>query len=1011
MAPLQKQPVAINFSKGLDTKTDPFQVEPGKFLELQNGVFNKGGLLEKRNGFSSLVDLPNDSYDQVKTFNGNLTAIGSTIAAYAKGQRSWIDKGTIHPVELDVTPLVRSATNQTQCDSVVSSNNQVCTVYTDVNGSSTSYKYVVADVITGQNLINPTLITPTAGVVTGPPRVFVTSKYFIIVFNTIITAVDTLEYIAISINNLNTVSAPTVISTQYDPVGSPSFDGVVCSDYLYLAWNGNDVGGAIRVTYLDSTLTLHSVKVFAGSLGDILSVTADNTQSIPIIYVSFYDSGSLDGYALALNQFLVTMLAPTQIINGETVLNITSVAQDMELQFFYEIENAYSYDSAIATNYIKTNTLSQGGTLGSAQVLVRSVGLASKAFLINSQAYFLSVYDSDFQPTYFLINSDGQTIAKIAYQNAGGYLTNGLPSADVSGNDVYIAYLFKDLITSVNKAQGVTDTAGVYAQTGVNLVKFTLLEAALYSSEIGANLNLSGGFLWAYDGAIATEQNFHLYPDDVQVSTSGAGGSITAQQYFYVALYEWTDAQGNILRSAPSIPITVTTIGATSTNTIDVPSLRLTYKLNNPVKIVLYRWSTAQQTYYQVTSITAPTLNPNVLSTDAVAIVDTLADSAIIGNEILYTTGGVVENVGGPATAVTTLFDNRLFLLDAENKNLLWFSKQVAQGTPVEMSDLFTLYISPTVSSQGATGPNRCLFPMDDKLVIFKKDAMSYINGTGPDITGSNNQYSQPTFITGTVGCANQNSIVLIPQGIMFQSDKGIWLLGRDLSTHYIGADVQRYNGDRVLSAITIPETNQVRFTLESGVTLMYDYYYGQWGSFVGIPGISSVLYEDLHTFINQYGQVLQESPGSYLDGTQPVQLKLTTSWLNLAGLQGYQRAYFFFLLGVYYSPHKLVVSIAYDYNSAPTQQTIITPTNFNVPYGDEALYGAGSPYGGEPVLEQWQVHMQRQTCQAFQITIQEVFNSSVEQPAGVGLSLSGLNMIVGLKKGYSPIRAAQSAG
>jgi hypothetical protein len=40
---LVKQPLAINFAQGLDTKTDPKQVQPGKFLALQNTIFTKGG--------------------------------------------------------------------------------------------------------------------------------------------------------------------------------------------------------------------------------------------------------------------------------------------------------------------------------------------------------------------------------------------------------------------------------------------------------------------------------------------------------------------------------------------------------------------------------------------------------------------------------------------------------------------------------------------------------------------------------------------------------------------------------------------------------------------------------------------------------------------------------------------------------------------------------------------------------------------------------------------------------
>jgi len=96
----------------------------------------------------------------------------------------------------------------------------------------------------------------------------------------------------------------------------------------------------------------------------------------------------------------------------------------------------------------------------------------------------------------------------------------------------------------------------------------------------------------------------------------------------------------------------------------------------------------------------------------------------------------VAEDIGPPATKILALFDTRLWLVDAESPNTLWFSKQIIDSTPVEMSDLFTFYIAPTTSSQGSTGPTTALAPMDDKLIIFKGNAAYYINGQGPDNTG-----------------------------------------------------------------------------------------------------------------------------------------------------------------------------------------------------------------------------------------------------------------------------------
>lgn len=995
---LNKQNLDISFAQGLDLKTDPFRVSAGKFLSLQNTIFTKSGLMQKRNGYRSLTALPDNSFSYATTFNGNLTAIGNSLAAYSSGSNSWVSRGSIQPVELDTLPLIRSNTNQTTCDAVISTSGLVCTAYTDQDPADVTtkiYRYAIADSVTGQNLVSPTTLTAT-----GAPKVFLLGNQFIVVYPN----GTALLFVAINASTL-VPAAPVTISSTY--TANAPFDAFVTNNALYVAWYYSTTP-AIKMTFIDSVLSVHTAVSFSGDASAI-SVTADTTGSSPVIWVSYFYGGSGDGYSFATDLAMEELLAPTKIIDSEQVINITSSANDGVCSFFYQVLNTYSYAVGIRSDYIEANTITFSGVVDSPEIILRSVGLASKAFVIDETVYFLTAYGSVYQPTYFLSDSLGNLCLKLAYSNGGGYLSALLPNATAFDNKVFIPYLIKDLIVPVNKARGAPASAATFSQTGINLAAVTFTAASLNTSEIGADLNLTGGFLWMYDGYTPVEQNFHLWPDDILLTGSTSGGDMLAQEYFYVSTYEWSDNQGNLFRSAPSIPLSVTTTGSSSSVTVDVPTLRLTYKIANPVKIVLYRWSTGQQTFYQVTSVSDPLLNDT--SVDSVEFLDTQPDSDIIGNSILYTTGGVVENIGPPATSAVTLYKSRLFLIDSEDKNLLWFSKQVIEAVPVEMSDLLTMYIAPTVSSEGSTGPMRALGALDDKLIIFKRDAIYYITGTGPDNTGANNDFSDPIFITSTVGCANQNSIAFIPDGLMFQSDKGIWLLGRDLSTKYIGAPVEAYNQYTVLSAVTVPGTNQVRFTLSNGITLMYDYFYGQWGTFANVPAISSTLYQGLHTYINAQGKVFQESSGSYLDGSSPVLISFTTSWLNLAGLQGYERAYFFYLLGTYLSPHKLTVQIAYDYNPSPSQTSIISPDNYNGPYGSDPLYGNSNPYGGTPVLEQWQVYLQRQLCQAMQITVTESFDSFFGTQAGAGLTLSGINLVLGMKKSYRPIRAANSVG
>lgn len=1089
---MPKQEVNINFAQGLDQKTDPKQLMPGKFLVLKNRVFTKDKLLQKRNGFGSLAALPDTTSTYCTTFSGNLTAIGNKIRAYANGSQSWINKGTFQPTTLSVLPVARSAYNQTQCDSVISTTGFVCTVYTEVNNGVSAYYYVVSDSTTGQNIVAPTVIPVASGVITGAPRVFLLNGLFVMVFTNVIAAANHLQYVAISASNPATVvKANTDVAAVYDPASSVSWDGVVVDNRLFIAYNTSSGGQAVKFTYLDAAFTVATATSFAASIGTTMSVCADiSTPTHPVIYATFWDSAGSTGNSVAILPNLNKAMSATQWLATGTISNVATAAQNGILTILYQNTNNYGYDSNIESDFLSVNTITlpatvTTGSLGTASNIVRSLGLGSKAFVMSGAVYAIASYQSALQPTYFLINSSGQAIARFAYQNGGGYLLTGLPQAQVIGTTVSMPYLFKDLVVSVNKAQGAATSSSVYSQTGVNLMSIEFGSETLNSAEIGQNLNLSGGFLYSYDGNTINEQNFHIYPENIETTaitdpaptgdvTSGSPtitnlsantnivvgmnisgtsipanttvlavgsttvtmshnatgshssetitftGNVSAQQYYYQVIYQWTDAQGNVFNSAPSVATGNSPGAGHSSIKIFVPTCRITYKPG--VKIIIYRWSASQSSYYQITSITAPTISST--TSDYITFVDLNSDAQIIGNSLIYTTGGVVENVGGAAFTAVTLFDTRLWGIDAEDRNKLWYSKQVIEATPVEMSDLFTFFISPNAGASQNTGPLECIFPMDDKLILMKANALYYISGAGPDNLGSNSQYSEPIFITSTVGSVNQRSIVFVPAcpvwtpggmamtsgGLIFQSDKGIWILTRDLQTYYIGAPVEDANASLITSAVTVPETTQVRFTLDNGTALMFDYYYGQWGTFTNLNAVSSTIYQDLHTYISPLGNVSQETPGIYLDNGSPVLTGFTTGWFNFASLQGYQRFLGFYFLGDYLSPHKIYVSIAYNYSSSPFQALTVTPDNFSSaaasPFGDQP-----APFGAPFKLEDWKIHAKIQKCTAFQITMEEFYDPSFGGAPGAGLTLSGLNLIVLPKRGSRPIRAANTAG
>lgn len=997
---LQKQNITVNFAQGIDTKTDPLQVSPGKFLALQNSIFTKGGLNQKRNGYDDLTTLPQAAMS-LSTFKDGLVALGQSLQSFDAGSNSWVNRGNITPVSVGAVSLVRTATSQTTVDVAVAANGLCCEVWLDAN--ATSY-YQISNSITGQVVVAQTALIATA--VLG--RVFTLGNFFVITYLATVSAATHMQYVAIPIYKPTSPGSATDISAVVGALTS-GYDGVVANNKLYLSYSASDGGGAIRTTSLTNTLAQGSTVVVAGHAATRVSLCADTTTTTPTIWVTFYQTSSDKTYTIAYSAILVVVLGLTQIYTGRTVNNHATVAVNNVMTIVSEIPSTYSYSPNATTNYTQVNTVTISGTVGSSHLLFGGTGLASKAFYLSDLAKIcvLLAYGQTFQPTYFLCDTAGNILAKLAYENGHGYnTTQVLASVSLSNDIAQIGYLFVDLVVPVNKSMTATKISGVYTQTGINLASFdfTIPERGY---EIGNGLHLTGGYLRLYDGVTIAEHGFHVWPEDITVTTSTTGGSVTDQQYFYQVTYEWTDAGGNIHRSAPSVPTSVTAAGGnTSTNTINVPYLRLTGKSN--VRLVVYRWSVAQPVFYQISSVSAPTINNT--SADSVAITDTLADSSIIGNTILYTTGGVVEDIAAPATNIATLSKSRLFVVDAENPNLIWYSKTVIQSTPVEMSDLFTLYVSPVIGAQGASGPITALSSLDDKLIIFKENGIYYITGQGPDNTGANNDFSDPVFVTGTVGCTNQGSIVNMQNGLMFQSNKGIWLLGRDLNTRYIGAPAEEFNDQVVNSAVSIPGSNDVRFMLDNKEAIDYDYYYDQWNTFVNIPSESSVIFEGLHTYLSESGSIRQETPGLYLDGSVPVNRSLTTGWVSLAGLQGYERLYQIYLLGTYISPHILTVGIAYDYSPSITQEIRINPINYAGTYGSDPVYGSMDSYGGNNI-EQWRIFPEMQKCQAFQITITESFDATLGTVAGAGFTLSGLNLVVGMKKGYAPKAANQSVG
>lgn len=1021
--PLDKTSTTINFVQGADSLLDPNQLPVGRFTQLQNTSFVKtdgGGRLNKRNGYGALTSFPDASSTFLTTYKDNLMTVGNGLNAYSSQTNSWLNTGAIQPLQFSALTLLRNPFSPTMVDSTVA-NGVIGYTFSIYSTSVTNniFYYGAADAVTGQTLIAPTLVVSTASSQIFGSRIFALNNKFIVVND----AQEqngaphaTLQYFTIDALNL-TVGPTGTISSTYQrsstSTSHQSFDGATANNALYLSFNS--INGLRATTVSSAFAVASSVVISAGtSITDMVSVAVDSGSGSSVFTTWGEYSGPIAN-VIATTPGLAPLFSKQTVVSTGSlhIVNIASNANNGFNYSYLEMAKTYSYGSQYSTNLITTVSTGIQGSVSSPTIVTRSLGLASKAFTFGSLNCFLSMYSSQNQSTYFLnamqfnnnsssagtlLTRSNEIIAKFAYGNAFS-LFNSTTSFDqrvyeynsatasvyVVGSSASIAYLVNTQITPVNKGTNLGSSSStniIYSNQGVNYATFQFGTTRFQTREIASNLHMNGGVMLMYDGHNPVEHNFFLYPDNIVLSAAGNAGVLPIQTYYYQVIYKWSDGQGNIHRSAPSLPVSFVTSSGTSAINVNVPCPRVTYKTTaNPISASIYRWSTGLQTYYKIGNDII--FNDTALQGDSVAVPDVKSDAQIIGNEILYTTGGVVEDVSAPPSGSLALFDTRLWLIDTEDPNLLWFSKPCVEGTPVELSDLLTYFVPPSSNEVSSSGPCKCLAAMDDKLIIFKNNSMFYINGTGPDITGANSQYSPPIFITSGVGCSNPASIILTPNGLMFQSAKGIWLLGRDLAVSYVGKEVQAFNTCPVLSAQTIPGTNEARFTLgSSGQTLMYDYFANQWDQVVGMPALSSVIYNGLHTNLQTSGSVTQETANIYLDGGTPTTLGFTTGWINLAGLQGYVRAYRMYLLGKFLSPHTYTVGIAYDYNPSIVQTATINPTN---------VVGSGSS------IEQWQINFDQQQTQAFQLTFIEISSST----AGAGLYLSGMKVVYGTKKDF----------
>jgi hypothetical protein len=352
------------------------------------------------------------------------------------------------------------------------------------------------------------------------------------------------------------------------------------------------------------------------------------------------------------------------------------------------------------------------------------------------------------------------------------------------------------------------------------------------ATELGTELSLSGGVPFVCDGQAAFEDSFFMYPEFSYVKLGGSGITISGV-YTYAIVYSYIDSSGLTHRSAPAFTNAVTVPGNGTTGPIvHIMPLSATYRdVANPGTVFadIYRTQGNGSTFYFLNRIVASNqpLATQILYPTSGA--DNWSDASMIQNtSLVYTTGGVLDNVNPPSSSFQIAHRGRKAAVD-ETRRFVWFTKIYAEGEAPGFNEAM-------VVPYPEGGDITAIRSMDDKFVAFKASSIWIMTGDGPADTGQGSDWSVPQSISTDVGCSNWQSVVLTPMGLMFKAPNGIYLLSRDLQVTFIGKAVIDLMTDFpvVTSATLVPNSTHARFTCTNAagtasIVIVYDYLLGQW--------------------------------------------------------------------------------------------------------------------------------------------------------------------------------------
>lgn len=963
---LKYEPIHIPFVGGLDTKSDPKTLQPGKLLRLENGEFTRRGSVRSRPGHTGVNIEPLTAPTQgdytlgdgdywgtpagIGAFNKQLALLTDRAAyVYTPRHNAWAYTSAYNPITHTLESFASG--NVEQLRGEVATSNGV-TVYAWEEPGPT-VRFAAVDATTGAYLGGNSKVTGYS-----KPRCFAIGNTLMVTF--VDEANDTIRAWKITSDDVATSAA----ADDYELIADLNTSGnryttvEVNEQFAVVFYDSDDaVVTGMRLAQIGPDGLIGVTGAFTDSDDDPLSnlAAAYATQN-GLLYLCYAITGpEVKQAVVAVSDF--TPIAANSETPGDDVFQVAIGVADVVSSDGSELETSVVWtEDPGGDNDLQLTVFWRRSTIGTENtVTVRHAYLASESFYDGSNVYYLLGHESrsGLQHSYYLYNWRGELIGTVCPREADSQpaaVALYLPCVRAAADGKYqCAVVFRRALDARN------DDIPVFEHSSLKHCIFDPT-ATPHTEQLGKGMYATGSMLWHFDGRTMQESGFLMFPDmlDADITEPATTGFATTDDVLsYRVYYCKRMRSGEVFRSA-ALTINRTVVDADTELQLVIPTLSFTAE--SGVWVEVYRTQANRPGIFYLCSGQDPSvvtgdncwLN-NDLTADSLTFADAMTDAVLETKPTDYLTPGEAPNFPPPGPSFLKAIGNRLFAVGgAIEFNQIWFSKPYIDGLPVEFS---VALITDDTADPG--GQLVGIGHLDEIPVFFKEGSIFTLDGDGLDQFAVGNGY-RASVLSTDLGVVNPGTIVSTPMGVAFFSNKGFYSLSRDGALTYLGADVEAFNSLNFVAGSLIPDTTQVVWIADDGKALMFDYQFGQWGTWTNYEGKSCTIWDnDQFAYLRTDNQVFIRDTSLYTDAGNSYVVAIRT-----APIRPFPPATLFYkmnryqVLGQYRSLHYLRVKLYYNRELAPFETIDWDPSEvIDLTLWGDGTWGVGT-WGGDTNAE-----------------------------------------------------------